>query len=150
MLVGRDATVTNVLAALGQCDVLHVCAHATADQERRQVGIRLHDGDLGVREILSMATVVPRLIVANTCISGVSMRESPNGDQPLSLPTAALIRGTQSVVGTLWKVRDDVAGEDVGVGINVGRRPARLHRDGPQDRGAADRDRAGCRGRAGP
>lgn len=109
VLVGRDATVTNVLAALGQCEVLHVCAHATADQERRQVGIRLHDGDLGVREILSMATVLPRLIVANTCISGVSMRESPNGDQPLSLPTAALIRGTQSVVGTLWKVRDDVA-----------------------------------------
>lgn len=109
-LVGRHATCERLAAALADCDVLHICAHGRADTRSGAVDIQLHAGDhFSARDLLAVPAFGPSLLVANTCFSGVAGRTSRNGDALPSLPTAALIRGAQNVVATLWKTRNDTA-----------------------------------------
>lgn len=108
-LTGDDATTGNVLRHLGSADVLHFCCHGRFDSDADSIYLALADGGLYPWDVLTAPDFSPQLVFANTCISGVSQRFGLNGDQPLSLPTAALLRGSRNVIGTLWKVRDDVA-----------------------------------------
>jgi CHAT domain-containing protein len=108
-LTGKDATVSNVVRYLGDVDVVHFCCHGRFDGGTDAIYLEVADGGLYAWDLLTAPAFSPQLVFANTCISGVSQRFGTNGDQPLSLPTAALLRGAQNVIGTLWEVRDDVA-----------------------------------------
>jgi tetratricopeptide (TPR) repeat protein len=109
VLAGDDATTGNVLRHLGNADVVHFCCHGGFDSTANAIYIALADGGLYPRDILTSPQFTPQLVFANTCVSGASQRFGLNGDQPLSLPAAALFRGSRNVISTLWKVRDDVA-----------------------------------------
>src|SRR5262249_16088129 len=50
-----------------------------------------------------------RLVVLNSCISGVVGREARNGDQALGLSTALLNAGAEEVVATLWQLEPEPA-----------------------------------------
>lgn len=108
-LTGKEATVGNVVRNLGDVDVVHFCCHGRFDSGTDAIYLELADGGLYSWDLLTAPAFTPQLVFANTCISGVSQRFGTNGDQPLSLPTAALLRGAQNVIGTLWEVQDDVA-----------------------------------------
>jgi tetratricopeptide (TPR) repeat protein len=114
VLSGVEATEHKLKgAALADYGVLHLAAHAVADEvhpERSAVvlaaGAREEDGLLQAREI-SLLDLRDRLVVLSACrsSSGALLR----GEGLLSLARSFLEAGARAVVGNLWPVRDDEA-----------------------------------------
>ena len=108
VLVGEEATTANVLSMMPEFDALHFCCHGSFDVDSESTYLALAGGKLFAIDVLR-AESVPSLVFANSCISATGSRSSRNGDQVMGLHTAFLLSGAKGVIGTLWKVHDDVA-----------------------------------------
>lgn len=113
-LINAEATFANwqrlrQTDGLARFGFLHMATHAFADAfSGRLSGIALHDRDLWLDELASMAPLPP-LITLSAC-SGLRTLLY-EGDEPMGLPTACLAAGAQRVVGALWPIVDDSAPE---------------------------------------
>ncbi|NRQ31086.1 CHAT domain-containing protein [Nonomuraea sp. NN258] len=96
-----------VLAALGQCDVLHLAAHGVFNARSPLLsGITLDDGQLMAYDLLNLARS-PRLVALSACDSGLA--RAPSEGAPLGLAGTFLAHGTACVVAGLVPVRDEAA-----------------------------------------
>ncbi len=109
-LIDAEATFANwqrlrQTDGLARFGFLHMATHAFADAfSGRLSGIALHDRDLWLDELASMAPLPP-LITLSACSSLRTLLYE--GDEPMGLPTACLAAGAQRVVGALWPIVDD-------------------------------------------
>ena len=99
-------------------DILHFAGHGNFeddDKERTKAGWIFGTGYFTARELGCIDTV-PRLVVANACLSGLFARETPDPKEALRqaqlLPGLAdefFMRGVRNYVGTAWSVNDEGA-----------------------------------------
>jgi len=102
--LGPEATRAAFLNA-GSPAVLHVATHGQYNATDPLLSdLRFADGSVTVEELLDSGPS-PRLLVLSGCVTGISKRRP--GDELLGLAQAALRRGTQSVVATLWETFDE-------------------------------------------
>ncbi len=109
-LVGPDATLENVRAALASAGCLHFACHGGYAKDPLASGLELNDGRLTVGELLSTHPPLlrgARLVVLAACESAVVDPNAP--DEVIGLPAAITYAGAPAVVGSLWKVGDIAA-----------------------------------------
>ena len=113
LYVGADASEA-ALRGLERGDyaILHFAAHAVADElnpRRAAIVLATNDADDGLLQADEIAALPlhGRLVVLSTCISaaGASLR----GEGVMSLARSFFAGGARTVVGSLWRVRDDAA-----------------------------------------
>ena len=116
-LLGRDARVETVAAALKQAQAAHFACHAFFDPlDPFSSGLELADGVLTARGILRRQISVARLVLS-ACETG--MVEVREGDELIGLSRAFIYAGVPTLVATLWNV-DDPATRDVMLGLYDG------------------------------
>jgi tetratricopeptide (TPR) repeat protein len=125
VLVGPDATVNAVKAALRDSSVAHIAAHGRLRSDNPQFSsLRMFDGPLTVYDLDTVGEA-PGLVVLAACDGGNS--HTLFGDEILGLSAGFLAHGTAALVGPLGLVRDG-AMEDLMVelhrGLRQGRSPA--------------------------
>jgi pimeloyl-ACP methyl ester carboxylesterase len=110
----------DVLALLlsGRFDLVHYCGHGTYDKDHpERTGWIFEGGLLTAREI-ERVQLLPRLIVANACLSGRTSGTTggnatwKSGDETGLLPSLAdefFRRGVRDYIGTAWEVSDEGA-----------------------------------------
>jgi CHAT domain-containing protein len=114
LLTGVDATRSALMAAVPECDVLHVAAHAISsarDASLSLVALAPSAGDSGILYLDDVATLRFRrrpLVVLAGCQTG-----SFGGGRGSirSLAHAFLAAGSGAVLSTLWNVDDESASE---------------------------------------
>jgi CHAT domain-containing protein len=104
LLMGADATVTNVLDCLGRSQLVHLAAHGSFRADNPLFSsVLLSDGPLTVYDLervpLSASTVV--LASCNAGVSGVQV-----GDELMGTAATLLALGVRSVVAPLVEVPD--------------------------------------------
>ncbi len=105
-LVGEQATVATVSAALGHADLAHVVAHGTFRSDNPLFSsLRLVDGPLTVYD-LELLAHVPRLLVLSACDGGLAAVAA--GDELLGLASALLAFGAHHVVASVAPVPEDL------------------------------------------
>ncbi|HWH35374.1 MAG TPA: CHAT domain-containing protein [Acidimicrobiales bacterium] len=103
-LVGEEATVAAVNAAMDGAALAHVAAHGTFRADNPLFScLHLSDGQLTVYDLEALAAA-PRLVVLSACDAGISAVNP--GDELMGLAAALLARGTQSVVASVLPVPD--------------------------------------------
>jgi CHAT domain-containing protein len=116
-LEGREATRERFLAELAKADVVHFAGHALANPEYPLLSRLLlapdaksrATGAVLAREINSLHLPRTRLVVLAACSTAAG--QTRRGEGALSLARPFLVAGVPSVVGTLWDIDDEVAGE---------------------------------------
>ncbi|MQY34584.1 hypothetical protein SRB17_25540 [Streptomyces sp. RB17] len=107
-LVGAQATVDAVRAALASHASAHFACHATSDPDDPSAGhLLLHDGPLSVLDMSALDLSGVRLAVLSACETSLGAHRIP--DESLHLLSAFQLAGYPQVVGTLWQVNDLVA-----------------------------------------
>lgn len=107
--LGRDATITNVLALSGQSDVIHLACHAQFRRDNPMFSaLHLHDGPLTVDRIEAHAWP-PAIVVLSGCETGLA--DSDPGDEMVGLVRAFLLGGASRVMASLWPVDDAVTAD---------------------------------------
>lgn len=105
-LVGDEATVARVTAALGGARMAHIVAHGTFRRDNPLFSsLRLADGPLTVYD-LELLRQVPALIVLSACDGGVSAVTA--GDELSGLASALLAFGARTVIASVTSVPDDL------------------------------------------
>lgn len=113
VMQGTDATVGNVLAAMGECDVFHYCGHSfyenTGDDES---GLILAGNTRLTLDEIETLRVLPQVVFLNSCEGG-KMRsaepERPAGYNAQSFAEFFLGTGVEAFIGTFWEVTDQAA-----------------------------------------
>jgi CHAT domain-containing protein/thioredoxin-like negative regulator of GroEL len=104
-ILGSEASRAAVTQALTLAGTVHIAAHAHFDAEDPlSSGIRLADGRLSAREILTMSAPALSLVTLSACETGVS--QTNPAQELLGLTRALLFVGADSLVVSLWKVPD--------------------------------------------
>ena len=133
--VRTRATRSDLVAALGQADVLHFAGHAVFDADRpeRSYVVLAPDtsgsakpGRLTAREIADADLRGMRLVVLSACETLPARRGRSGGVSGLA--AAMLAGGARGVVGTDWRVDDRIA-RDLTVAFH---REYRVRGDGPR------------------
>ncbi|MGW5431683.1 CHAT domain-containing protein [Streptomyces sp. NPDC004059] len=107
-LVGAQATVDAVRAALASHASAHFACHAASDPDDPSAGhLLLHDGPLSVLDVSALDLSGVRLAVLSACETSLGAPRIP--DEGLHLLSAFQLAGYPQVVGTLWQVNDLVA-----------------------------------------
>ncbi|MEV6056770.1 CHAT domain-containing protein [Streptomyces sp. NPDC052107] len=107
-LVGAQATVDAVRAALASHASAHFACHAASDPDDPSAGhLLLHDGPLSVLDVSALDLSGVRLAVLSACETSLGAHRIP--DEGLHLLSAFQLAGYPQVVGTLWQVNDHVA-----------------------------------------
>jgi tetratricopeptide (TPR) repeat protein len=97
----------DVLASLGEADVLHLAAHGVFHARSPLLsGITLEDGPLMAYDLLGLSRT-PGLVVLSSCNSG--MARTPAEGAPLGLPGTFLARGSSCVVAGMVPIGDEAA-----------------------------------------
>jgi hypothetical protein len=117
VLVGRDATRSRIIAALGSgaFDVLHFAGHASFDARRPDTGGLLCAGKEVLRaEHLVSLGALPAFIFCNACEAArvrrkPSARRSATARSMTGIAEGLLASGVANFVGTHWPVGDDAA-----------------------------------------
>jgi len=111
---GRAASRHPLLIAMESASLIHVAAHAVANDRDPSLSViplapdSDGDGLLYVREIASMRLRLAPVVV----LAGCRTASVTNGPASVSsLATAFLAAGARSVVGTLWDIDDDIAAD---------------------------------------
>lgn len=117
-LMREKATVPAFLSAAGDSTILHLAVHgapSAADPLRSYLLLAPAGDDNGVldaeRLLQQLRLTKTRLAVLSACSSAGGTPVGPEGLAPLVRPF--VIAGVPAVVGTLWKVSDSVATEDL-------------------------------------
>jgi CHAT domain-containing protein len=105
----RDATPSNVLAALSDKTYWHFASHGKFDwNDARRSGLSLKDkSQLTIGELIGARGTVarPRLVVLSACETGLyDSRQNP--EEFIGLAAAFMRLGSAGIVGTLWQVDD--------------------------------------------
>ncbi|MCD2187821.1 CHAT domain-containing protein [Actinomycetospora sp. SF1] len=104
----EGADLATVAAAWSHHDVVHFSGHGVQDGESpSEGGLVLHDGVLTVARLADLPSGCGRLAVLSACQSATG--GTVNADEAIAVASALQYGGWDSVVGTLWPVRDDVA-----------------------------------------
>ena len=105
VLKHEQATISAVLAALPNYDVLHLCCHGTANlQAPLASGLLMSDGLITLRDILAFQFKGIRLAILSadeTGLPGITL-----ADEVISLPTGLLQAGVAGVIAPFWAVSD--------------------------------------------
>ena len=108
---GVQATKTQFRAAVRQAPLVHVAAHAEADEVDplySRILLANEDGQrsfLEAREVLDMNLPDTALVTLSACESGLGRVAS--GDEVLGFPRAFLSAGSGGLIASLWPVSDD-------------------------------------------
>jgi hypothetical protein len=107
-LIGPAASTSAVLRGLAGARLLHIAAHASFDPtEPLDSAIHLADGDVPVHRILGTWSSAD-LVVLSACEGASGARIG--GGEVLSVATAFLRAGVDTVVAGLWRVDDAASG----------------------------------------
>jgi tetratricopeptide (TPR) repeat protein len=111
VLLAAQASRETVLAELPRHPVLHLACHAETNWKDASASrLLLHDGDLSVRDLLSVRSLDrTELVVLSACSTASATADS--ADEAIHLSSAFLAAGAGHVVGTLWPVDDQIAAE---------------------------------------
>jgi len=105
LLEDSKATRENVKAAMQSHSCIHFACHGVQDVEQPlESGLCLHDGRLGLLEIMKQQIPNPDLAFLSAC-------QTSKGDLKLSeevvhLSAGMLAAGYRGVVGTMWSISD--------------------------------------------
>ena len=104
LLLGKDATLENLLRYADGAQLIHLATHARLDRIHPERSWLLLAGDrhLTSKEIMALPLTHARLICLSACETGIG----PGGDEFATIARAFAYAGAPSVVATLWKVND--------------------------------------------
>jgi CHAT domain-containing protein len=114
--IGVRATETALKEAMGAADILHLAVHGKLDEiEPMRSSILMakdsqNDGNFEIEEIIGM-TRSPELVILSACDTNDG--QVFNGEGLLSLSWAFLAAGSKNVVGTEWKIDDQVTSQEM-------------------------------------
>jgi hypothetical protein len=112
LLIGNEATGSNLNKAMASARVVHVAAHGTHQNENPLFSsLRLSDGPLFAHE-LDQTAGTPEHVVLSACELGLATVRP--GDEALGLTSVLLRLGTRSVVSGVARIGDDIAAETMG------------------------------------
>ncbi len=98
-----------LVAAMRDCDVVHVAAHGRHQAENPLFSsIRLGDGPVFAYELDQSARAAPHVILSACELGQATLRP---GDEALGLTSVLLHLGSRSVIAGVARVHDDVAAE---------------------------------------
>ncbi|WP_218512069.1 CHAT domain-containing protein, partial [Variovorax sp. dw_308] len=109
--MGAAATKTQFREAAGRSPLIHVAAHAEADQIDplySRILLANEDGKqnfLEAHEILDLPLSHSALVTLSACESGLG--RVATGDEVLGFTRSFLSAGTSSLISSLWSVSDD-------------------------------------------
>lgn len=104
VLVGPEASVDNVGAAMGHHDLVHVVAHGRFRHDNPLWStLELADGPLTVYEMQRLGRV-PQVVVLATCESG--LEEARGGTQLHGLASTLLMMGARTIVAAIGALPD--------------------------------------------
>jgi CHAT domain-containing protein len=110
LLIGNEANVQRVAAAIRDADLFHFAGHAIVDDERPgRSRLVMNRGEPWRASAIAQQKLVHAPIVVLAACSTGSGRVTSDGTA--SIARAFLLAGSRAAVATLWPVRDDVAGE---------------------------------------
>ncbi|MGC1120367.1 MAG: tetratricopeptide repeat protein [Candidatus Methanofastidiosia archaeon] len=103
LLLREDATKSNFLRFLPECDIIHIACHGIYDSfNPLRSGFTLYDGILQAREMYQL-DLKGKLLILGTCRSGsISLKE---GNELLGITRAILYAGGTSIA-SLWETPD--------------------------------------------
>jgi CHAT domain-containing protein len=110
ILLGEEATRSNVLASLPASDIVHMAVHSVQNpKDPSQSGLVLSSngsdtGNLSARDILGLRLDRTRLVVLASCETQAGPVSASEGS--LSIASSFLAAGVPAVVATLWRVED--------------------------------------------
>lgn len=107
--LGADATVAAARAGLTRAGLLHVAAHARFDAgDPLASGLRLADGVLSARDVLTLRAPALSLVTLSACETGVSATD--RAEELVGLSRALLFAGADALLLSLWRVPDEPTG----------------------------------------
>ncbi|WP_433825963.1 CHAT domain-containing protein [Actinoplanes sp. CA-015351] len=119
VLIGPEASVKAVTAALAGASLVHFACHAYRQAGAMSSGrLLLHDGDLDVQTVARLPIPSASLAFLSACATSQQDERLP--DEPTTLAGSMQIAGFSQVVATLWEVSD----------IAASRVAQRFYRDG--------------------
>ncbi|MEO7725419.1 MAG: CHAT domain-containing protein [Chthoniobacterales bacterium] len=107
------ATESAVLAALSRVEYLHLATHGAMNLDAPSFHYivvtpdRSDDGLLHAHELLQADLRGVRLVSLSACETALGRLDA--ADNPRGLPATLLLAGVETIVGTLWEVKGDVA-----------------------------------------
>ncbi|KAG0700354.1 CHAT domain-containing protein [Suillus ampliporus] len=109
-LAGSDATVQGAFDAISQKQWLHLACHGMPNrQQLLESSFAMHDGPLKIRDIIRTHLHDPEFAFLSACHTTVGNESSP--DEAIHLAAAIQFSGFRSVIGSMWSVDDNVAGQ---------------------------------------
>ncbi|KAG2120141.1 TPR-like protein [Suillus clintonianus] len=113
-LADSEATVQGALDALSRKQWLHLACHGMPNRKQPfESSFAMHDGPLMIRDIIRTHLQNPEFAFLSACHTTVGDESSP--DEAIHLAAAMQFSGFRSVIGSMWSVDDNVAGEIVSV-----------------------------------
>ncbi|KAG1848472.1 CHAT domain-containing protein [Suillus subluteus] len=111
-LAGSDATVQGAFDTLSQKQWLHLACHGMPNQEEPfESSFAMYDGSLMIKDIIRTRLQDPEFAFLSACHTTVGDKWSP--DEAIHLAAAMQFSGFRSVIGSMWSIDDDVAGQIV-------------------------------------
>jgi len=108
VLIGPEANVEAVTAALADASLVHFACHAYRQAGTVSSGrLLLYDGDLDVRTVARLSIPGASLAFLSACATSQQDERLP--DEPTTLAGSMQIAGFSHVVATLWEVSDTTA-----------------------------------------
>ncbi|HMN20116.1 MAG TPA: CHAT domain-containing protein [Ottowia sp.] len=111
LFTGAQATKTNFREAIAKAPLVHVAAHAQADEVDplySRILLANEDGRhsfLEAHEVMDMKLPRTALVTLSACESGLGRIAS--GDEVLGFPRAFLSAGSEALIASLWPVSDE-------------------------------------------
>lgn len=111
LFTGAEATKTNFREAIASAPLVHVAAHAQADEVDplySRILLANEDGRhsfLEAHEVMGMKLPRTALVTLSACESGLGRVAS--GDEVLGFPRAFLSAGSEALIASLWPVSDE-------------------------------------------
>lgn len=110
LLHDECATRSSVLSALRDAVRAHFACHAVADLvDPASSALLLADGPLSVRDVAALAKLDRSLAYLSACTTALS--EGLLADEGIHVASGFQLTGFRNVIGTLWRIDDDTAGE---------------------------------------
>jgi CHAT domain-containing protein len=111
-LTGGDGTVQEALDALSRHQWVHLACHGMPNQKKLfESSFAMRDGPLTITDIIQRRLQNPEFAFLSACHTTVDHASSP--DEAIHLAVAMQFSGFRSVIGSMWSVDDEVAGQVV-------------------------------------